>query len=80
MPVAPEKERFGKFRRLVEPPRRIVTATSGGDLSHDGKRLAVFQLDAGRTVLSILTRDGSSATRTNNAATGFHLSQPTMVS
>ena len=60
-------------------PRRIVTATSGGDLSHDGKRLAVFQLDAGRTVLSILTRDGSAATRTNNAATGFHLSQPAMV-
>ena len=44
-------------------PRRIVTATSGGDLSHDGKRLAVFQLDAGRTVLSILTRDGSAATQ-----------------
>ncbi len=43
--------------------RRIVTATSGGDLSHDGKRLAVFQLDAGRTVLSILTRDGSATTR-----------------
>ena len=44
-------------------PRRIVTATSGGDLSHDGKRLAVFQLDAGRTMLSILTRDGSAPTR-----------------
>jgi eukaryotic-like serine/threonine-protein kinase len=56
---------------LGGPPRRIVTATSGGDLSHDGKRLAVFQLDAGRTVLSIITRDGSSATRTTTLPVGF---------
>jgi Tol biopolymer transport system component len=56
---------------LGGPPRRIVTATSGGDLSHDGKRLAVFQLDAGRTVLSIITRDGSSATRTTTLPEGF---------
>ncbi len=56
---------------LGGPPRRIVTATSGGDLSHDGKRLAVFQLDAGRTVLSIIIRDGSSATRTTTLPVGF---------
>ena len=56
---------------LGGPPRRIVTATSGGDLSHDGKRLAVFQLDAGRTVLSIIMRDGSSATRTTTLPVGF---------
>ena len=55
---------------LGGPARRIVTATSGGDLSHDGKRLAVFQLDAGRTVLSIITRDGSSATRTTTLPVG----------
>jgi len=56
---------------LGGPSRRIVTATSGGDLSHDGKRLAVFQLDAGRTVLSILTRDGSSGTRRTTLPVGF---------
>ena len=56
---------------LGGPPRRIATATSGGDLSHDGKRLAVFQLDAGRTVLSIIMRDGSSATRTTTLPVGF---------
>ncbi len=56
---------------LGGPPRRIVTATSGGDLSHDGKRLAVFQLDAGRTVLSILTRDGSSGRGRTTLPLGF---------
>ena len=52
-------------------PRRIVSATSGGDVSHDGKRLAVFQLDAERTVLSIRTRDGSSESQRTTLPLSF---------
>lgn len=40
-------------------------------MSHDGKRLTVFQLVAGRTVLSILTRDGAVAMRRTTLPLGF---------
>jgi Tol biopolymer transport system component len=40
-------------------PRRIAASASEGDISHDGRRLATFQLQGGRTVLAILERTGS---------------------
>ncbi len=40
-------------------PRRIATAIAGGDISHDGKRIAAVQFEGGSTVLSVLTRDGT---------------------
>jgi len=40
--------------------RRIASALGGGDLSHDGKRVALFRSDNGRTELVTVDRYGSS--------------------
>ena len=42
-------------------PRRVAAALSGGDLSHDGKRVALFRFDGTRIALVVITRDGSAA-------------------
>jgi Tol biopolymer transport system component len=40
-------------------PRRIVSAVSGGDISHDGKRIALFQPVEEQLALLSVARDGS---------------------
>ena len=40
-------------------PRRLAPALSGGDLSHDGKRVALFRFDGTQIALVVITRDGS---------------------
>ena len=40
-------------------PRPITSALGGGDVSHDGRHVAVFQLVDGRVELAIVSRDGS---------------------
>ena len=40
-------------------PRRLTTALSGGDLSHDGRRIALFKFEGTRIALVVVTRDGS---------------------
>ena len=40
-------------------PRRISSSEGEGDISHDGRRIAMFQTQGNRTVLAILERDGS---------------------
>ena len=40
--------------------RRIVSSVSGGDVSRDGKRIALFQQQAGHVALVTVERDGSS--------------------
>jgi len=40
-------------------PRRIASSEGEGDISHDGRRIAMFQTQGNRTVLAILERDGS---------------------
>ncbi len=40
-------------------PHRVASALSGGDISHDGRRIALFRFDDKRIVLVLLTRDGS---------------------
>src|SRR6185436_15884262 len=42
-------------------PRRLATGLSSGDLSHDGKRLALFRFDGTRIALAVITLDGSAA-------------------
>ncbi len=44
-------------------PRRITSALGGGDISHDGTRVAAFQVHGGKTELMIVSRDGSVASR-----------------
>ena len=40
-------------------PRRVGAALSGGDISHDGRRLALFRFEDKRIALVLVTRDGS---------------------
>ena len=42
-------------------PRRIALAFGGGDVSHDGQRIAAFQIQDGRVRLMVIARDGSGA-------------------
>ncbi len=41
-------------------PRRVAAASSGGDISHDGRRIVLFREQGGHTELAVVTRDGSS--------------------
>ena len=42
-------------------PRRLATALSGGDISHDGRRIALFRIEGAQIALVVVTRDGSAA-------------------
>ena len=44
---------------LGGPARPIVPALGGGDISHDGRRIAVFQAIDGRVELALVSRDGT---------------------
>ena len=43
---------------LGGPPRRVIGAIGGGDVSHDGKRIALFQSAGEHVELVVATRDG----------------------
>ena len=47
---------------LGGPPRRVVAALGGGDVSHDGRRIALFQVSAEHIELVTMARDGSQRT------------------
>jgi serine/threonine protein kinase len=40
-------------------PRPIIGSMGGGDISHDGRRIAVLRSDEGRAVLTTVARNGS---------------------
>ena len=42
-------------------PRKIALALGGGDVSHDGQRIAAFQIQDGRVRLMVIARHGSEA-------------------
>ena len=42
-------------------PRPIIGALGGGDISHDGRRIALLRADEGHAVLTTIARDGSDA-------------------
>ena len=44
-------------------PRRVVTAIGSGDISRDGRRIALFQPVEGKLALMTVARDGSHAER-----------------
>ncbi len=44
-------------------PRRLGSSLSGGDVSHDGQRIAAFQVHEGRTWLAVMARHGSTVDR-----------------
>jgi eukaryotic-like serine/threonine-protein kinase len=51
-------------------PRPIIGALSGGDISHDGRRIALLRADAGRVVLATVARDGSDLRPVTSVARG----------
>ncbi len=57
-------------------PRRLFDAITGGDLSHDGKRIAAFQIRNGRVELALAARDGSGASRALALPAGCLYSYP----
>ncbi|MBA2304607.1 MAG: PD40 domain-containing protein [Acidobacteria bacterium] len=40
-------------------PRRVAAALGGGDISHDGRRIALFRFEDKGIALMLITRDGS---------------------
>jgi serine/threonine protein kinase/Tol biopolymer transport system component len=42
-------------------PQRVASALNGGDVSHDGRRIALFQLHEGRIELTVMARGGTEA-------------------
>ena len=49
-----------------EQPRRLASAISGGEISHDGQYLAALQFRDERVELTTLTRDGARIVRTQS--------------
>jgi Tol biopolymer transport system component len=57
-------------------PRRLGSAVSGGDVSHDGRRVAVFQIQKGSIQLSAISRDGSLSERLHELSPDWGYSNP----
>ncbi|MBZ5721203.1 MAG: protein kinase [Acidobacteriia bacterium] len=57
-------------------PRRLASAISGADVSHDGKRLAFFRLNGNNIELVGADRDGSNEHMVMQAVTSFSYRQP----
>ncbi len=60
---AAEQGTIWEVAALGGAPRRIASALGGGDISHDGRHLALFRLGAKGVELAVLSRDGSSTER-----------------
>ncbi len=61
---------------LGGPPRPIASSISGADVSHDGRRLALFQVDGQRPRLVWLSRDGSHSETVASLLAGIDYSCP----
>ena len=60
-PASGEHGMIWEISALGGEPRRIGLALSGGDISHDGRRIALLRSEGERTVLVLIWRDGSGA-------------------
>jgi Tol biopolymer transport system component len=59
------------------PPRRLVKSIGGGDISHDGRQVALFRLAGDHIELVVVGRDGSQlATVVTALSRDRHYSQP----
>ena len=58
-PGSPEQGAIWETSALGGVPRRIAAALSGGDVSHDGRRIAAFQLQGSSVALAEIARDGN---------------------
>jgi Tol biopolymer transport system component/tRNA A-37 threonylcarbamoyl transferase component Bud32 len=57
-------------------PRQLAPSMSGGDVSHDGKRLTFFRLNGRQIELVVADRDGSNPRVVMQAVTTFSYRQP----
>ena len=57
-------------------PRKVTSATAGGDISHDGQRIAVFQAVDDEPALVTVARDGSGAELVARVPSGDGYSSP----
>ena len=53
--------RSGRSPSIGGEPRRVAAALGGGDISHDGRRIALFRFEDKGIALVLVTRDGSGA-------------------
>ncbi len=58
-----ERGALWEIAALGGPPRRIASTIAGGDISHDGRRIALFQASAEHIELLTIARDGSRGER-----------------
>ena len=54
-------------------PRRLAVGLSGGDISHDGQRIALFRFEGTQIALVVVTRDGSVAEQVRPMLSEQHL-------
>ena len=57
-----ERGALWEIGALGGPPRRVASALGGCDVSHDGRRIALFQSSADHIELVTMARDGSQRT------------------
>jgi Tol biopolymer transport system component len=57
-------------------PRRLLVSAGGGDVSHDGRRLATFRLREGQPELIVASRDGGSVETVFTLPQGSFYSYP----
>ena len=57
-------------------PRPVARALGGADISHDGQRIALFQISGQQQALMIVSRDGSRAERVGLLAVGYTYTSP----
>ena len=62
----------GRSPRSAMQRRRLASAVSGADVSHDGRYLATLQLREGQLELTTLTRNGAQTVRTQSLAGRAH--------
>jgi len=75
-PTPGEEGAIWEISALGGPPRRLASGLSGGDISHDGRRISVFQEQDGRMELAVMGRDGSRTEQSNKLADGCVYSHP----
>jgi Tol biopolymer transport system component len=75
-PSAQEPGTLWEVPALGGTARPLMPAASGGDVSHDGRRLAAIQMRDGRRVLAIASRDGATIERTIDLPPGLVSVQP----
>ena len=74
--ATPGEGTIWEISALGGPPRRVAAAMRGGDISHDGERIAVFQSSETSIELAVVTRNGSRRERVISVSPDFVYTWP----